>query len=312
MLHSPATGPALQIHWNPFTETWRHLQLARLDTVVFRSLLGIRWMWFFGAVFLATALLNVAVGACIFLLAPDDLLRFVAFIQTRLVCRIKVTGDQHLPVAGAAVVVCNRVSTANALLLMAASPRPLRFILDQRSTAVPVLGWLFRLAKAIPIASEHENPALYATALEAADRVLAEGGLLCIFPEGSTTRDGCLQLLQSGVMKILQRRPVPVVPVALHNLWGAFLSRAAGGQAVVRLLRRGAVSPVTLVAWPALAAAHATPENLQARCGGAMWWRMQRRRSSVRNGTLDRRRPPFEGGRRAGSSAYSLKQGCCF
>ncbi len=51
--HSPATDPALAINWNPFTETWRNLVLARQDPVVFRSLLGISWMWFFGAVFLA-------------------------------------------------------------------------------------------------------------------------------------------------------------------------------------------------------------------------------------------------------------------
>ena len=50
---SPATDPSLAINWNPFTETWRNLQLARENPVVFRSLLGISWMWFFGAVFLA-------------------------------------------------------------------------------------------------------------------------------------------------------------------------------------------------------------------------------------------------------------------
>lgn len=50
---APATDPALTINWNPFTETWRNLQLANHDPVVFRSLLGISWMWFFGAVFLS-------------------------------------------------------------------------------------------------------------------------------------------------------------------------------------------------------------------------------------------------------------------
>jgi hypothetical protein len=50
---SPATDPGLQINWNPFTETWRNLKLAHGNVVVFRSLLGISWMWFFGAVFLS-------------------------------------------------------------------------------------------------------------------------------------------------------------------------------------------------------------------------------------------------------------------
>jgi len=108
-------------------------------------------------VFLATALLNMLVGADVFLLVPEYLLRF---------------------------------------------------IMDHRIFGVPMLGWLFRLAKAIPIAPERENPAVYAAAFAAADRVLADGDLLCIFPEGSITRDGRLQPFQGGVMKILQRRAV--------------------------------------------------------------------------------------------------------
>ncbi|MBP7568328.1 MAG: MFS transporter, partial [Burkholderiaceae bacterium] len=50
---TPATDPQLSINWNPVTETWRNLKLAHGNTVVFRSLLGISWMWFFGAVFLS-------------------------------------------------------------------------------------------------------------------------------------------------------------------------------------------------------------------------------------------------------------------
>src|SRR5450830_992019 len=50
---TPATDPGLKINWNPVSETWRNLRLARENVVVFRSLLGISWMWFFGAVFLS-------------------------------------------------------------------------------------------------------------------------------------------------------------------------------------------------------------------------------------------------------------------
>ena len=125
-----------------------------------------------------------------------------------------------------------------------------------------MLGCLFRLAKAIPIVPERENPAVYAAAFAAADRVLADGDLLCIFPEGSITRDGQLQPFQGGVMKILQRRAVPVVPVALHNLWGSFFSRIEGGTAMVRPLRRGLFSRVGLVAGPPLAPDGLSPEAL--------------------------------------------------
>ncbi|MEZ4128536.1 lysophospholipid acyltransferase family protein, partial [Salmonella enterica] len=134
------------------------------------------------------------------------------------------------PAQGAAVLVCNHVSFVDAVLLMAASPRPIRFVMDHRIFRVPVLGWLFRLAKAIPIAPQKEDPAVYEAAFERAAQVLKEGDLLAIFPEGGITRDGRLQPFKGGIMKILERaaddglRP-PVVPVALTNLWGSFFSR---------------------------------------------------------------------------------------
>ena len=180
-----------------------------------------------------TALLNLVAGLYKFLLVPEYLLRLVAFLLTRCVYRLRVVGDEHLPVSGAAIVVCNHVSHVDALLLMAASPQSMRFIMDRR-IAVPVLGCLFGLAKAIPIAPQAEDPQAYAAAFDAADRVLAEGKLLCIFPEGGITRDGTLQPFKGGVMTILARRPVPVVPVALQNLWGSCFTQLEGGSAMMR------------------------------------------------------------------------------
>ncbi|WP_119157514.1 MFS transporter [Caldimonas tepidiphila] len=420
---SPATDPGLAINWNPFTETWRNLRLAHGNRVVFRSLLGISWMWFFGAVFLAqfpsfakevlhgseqvaslllvvfslgigigsllcetlsrrhveiglvplgalgmslfsidlylasrglppahaltvaefvarpghwrvmadlallalsagiysvpmyaliqmrsqpthrariiaannilnalfmvassvlaglllkagldipqlflaVGLANLVVAGYIFLLVPEYLLRFFAFVATRCVYRFRVEGEEHIPVRGAALLVCNHVSFVDAVLLMAASPRPIRFIMDHRIFATPVLGTLFRLAKAIPIAPHRENPAVYERAFAEARRVLDEGELLCIFPEGGITRDGTLQPFKGGVMKILETHPVPVVPLALRNLWGSFFSRVEGGRAMVRPWRRGLFNAVTLVAGAPLPAAEVSPGLLQER-----------------------------------------------
>ena len=129
-------------------------------------------------VFLATGLLNALVGLCIFLRVPEYLLRFVAFLLTHGVYRFKVRGDEHLPAAGAALLVCNPVSQVDALLLMAASPRSLRFIIDPRSFAVPVPGWLLKLAKAIPVPPQADDPAADAAAWAAA---LAAGRLQAAF-----------------------------------------------------------------------------------------------------------------------------------
>ena len=210
-------------------------------------------------------LANAVVAFYIFLLVPEYLLRFVAFVASRIVYRFKVRGDEHIPVQGAAIIVCNHVSFIDAVLLMAASPRPIRFIMDHRIFATPLLGALFRLAKAIPIAPQKTDPAVYENAFAQARRVLDDGGLLCIFPEGGITRNGTLQPFKGGIMKILQTHPVPVVPVALQNLWGSYFSRFETGRAMVRPWRRGAFNRVGLVAGPPLPAAQVTPERLYQR-----------------------------------------------
>jgi 1-acyl-sn-glycerol-3-phosphate acyltransferase len=422
---SPSTDPTLKVNWNPVTETWRNLMLAKQNLAVYRSLLGISWMWFFGAVFLSqfpsfakevlhgdeqvaslllvvfsigigvgsllceilsrrhveiglvpagaigmsifaidlyfasrglppadnlgirtfiaqpahwrvmgdlfllslfagiysvpmyaliqlrsqpshrariiaannilnalfmivssigvgvllglgltipqvflvTGVLNAVVAFYIFMLMPEYLLRFIAFIATRLVYRFKVRGDQNIPTAGAAILVCNHVSFVDAVLLMAASPRPIAFIMDHRIFKIPVLGWLFKLAKAIPIASQKEDPALYEAAFARARQVLEEGDLVCIFPEGAITKDGELGEFKGGVMKLLQTNPVPVVPLALQNLWGSFFSRVEKGNAMVKPFRRGMFSSVGLVAGAAIAPAAVTPEGLRVQVG---------------------------------------------
>ncbi len=426
---APATDPDLKINWNPFTETWRNLKLAHGNIVVFRSLLGISWMWFFGAVFLSqfpsfakdvlhgnegvaslllvvfsigiaigsllcetfsrrqveiglvplgaigmsvfaldlyfasrslppvasnytvagfiaqpahwrvmadlallslfaglysvpmyaliqlrsvpthrariiaannilnalfmiasslivgvllksrfsipqvflcVAIANAVVAAYIFFLVPEYLLRFVAWVLSRCVYRFKVQGDEHIPAQGAAILACNHVSFIDAVLLMAASPRPIRFVMDHRIFKLPVLGALFKLAKAIPIAPRSEDPVAYDAAFEAAAKTLRDGDLLAIFPEGGITKDGSLQPFKGGIMKILERAKAegiepPVVPMALTNLWGSYFSRVEQGNAMVRPFRRGLFSRVGLSAGEAVPASIVSPTALQAR-----------------------------------------------
>ena len=425
---APATDPGLKINWNPVTETWHNLRRAYGNIVVFRSMLGISWMWFFGAVFLSqfpsfakevmhgneqvaslllvvfsigiatgsllcevlsrrhveiglvplgaigmsvfaidlyfasrglpsspimglasfvaqpahwrvmadlallslfaglysvpmyaliqlrsqpthrariiasnnilnalfmivsailagallkadfsipqvflfVGLANAVVAFYIFMLVPEYLLRFIALIASRCIYRFKVTGDDNIPAQGAAVLTCNHVSFIDPLLLMAASPRPIYFVMDHRIFRMPVLGWLFRLARAIPIAPRDQDPVAYEAAFEAAARVLRNGDLLAIFPEGGISRDGELQPFKGGIMKILDNAgrdglSVPVVPMALTNLWGSFFSRIEQGGAMVRPFRRGLLSRVGLNAGPAMAAAQVQPDLLRAR-----------------------------------------------
>ena len=181
-------------------------------------------------IFLLVGLANAVVAFYIFMLVPEYLLRFIALMASRCVYRFKIQGDDNIPAQGAAVLTCNHVSFIDPVLLMAASSRPIYFLMDHRIFKMPVLGWLFRLAKAIPIAPRAEDPAAYEAAFEAAAKVLREGDLLAIFPEGGITKNGELQAFKGGIMKILENAErdglaVPVIPMALTNLWGSFFSR---------------------------------------------------------------------------------------
>ena len=205
----------------------------------------------------------------IFLIVPEYLLRFIAWVATRTVYRFKVRGDEHIPTSGAAILVCNHVSFVDAILLMAASPRPIVFIMDHRIFKLPVLGTLFRLAKAVPIAPQKEDPKAYERAFARAREVLDGDDLLCIFPEGAITRDGQLGEFKGGVMKLLESNPVPVVPLALQNLWGSFFSRI-DGVAMTKPFRRGLFSPVGLVAGEPVPAAQVSPALLREPVGALL------------------------------------------
>jgi 1-acyl-sn-glycerol-3-phosphate acyltransferase len=425
---TPATDPTLRMNWNPVSETWRNLRLAHENLAVFRALLGISWMWFFGAVFLSqfpslarevlhgdaqvaslllvvfsvgigtgsllcevlsrrqveiglvplgaigmsvfsidlyfacrvlpaselmsisaflakaahwrviadlallslfaglysvpmyaliqqrsqathrariiaannilnalfmiassviagallsagctipqiilfTGIANAVVAAYIFGLMPEYLIRFVAWVVANLGYRFRVRGEEHIPQSGAAVLVCNHVSFVDAVLLMAASPRPVYFLMDHRIFNWRTLAWFFRLAKAIPIAPRSEDPAAYDAAFAKAVAVLQEGDLVCIFPEGGLTKDGQVQPFKGGVMKLLDRAAgaglsPPVVPMALTNLWGSYFSRAEGGRALARPFRRGAFNSVGLHVGAPMASVSVDPLTLQQR-----------------------------------------------
>jgi 1-acyl-sn-glycerol-3-phosphate acyltransferase len=216
-------------------------------------------------IFLVVGIANAVVAFYIFMLVPEYLLRFIAWLVSHFVYRYKVQGDQNIPIDGPAILACNHVSFVDAVLLMAASPRPIVFLMDHRIFRVPVLGWLFRLAKAIPIAPRAEDPVAYEAAFAAASKVLQDGDLLGIFPEGGITKDGELKEFKGGIMKILEGAPVPVIPMALTNLWGSYFSRVEQGGAMVRPFRRGMFNRVGLNVGVAVPASQVSPPALQAR-----------------------------------------------
>ncbi len=215
-------------------------------------------------VFLAAALLNVLVAAYIFTLVPEFLMRFITWVLVNTLYRVRVDGMQHLPEEGPAVLVCNHVSFMDALLLMANLRRPARFVMYYKIFKTPLLSFVFRTAKAIPIAGYKEDPAVLQQAYDAIDAALADGELVCLFPEGGLTSDGEIATFRPGVEKILARRPVPVLPLALRGLWGSVWSRRDSMLGRSRLPRRFRAR-VELVVDAPVAPALATAAALEAR-----------------------------------------------
>jgi len=198
--------------------------LAALGGVALQQLLG----WSIPQLFLALGIASIVVAAWIFSIVPEFLMRFLSWLLVRGLYRLQLQGvEKHVPDEGPALLVCNHVSYMDALILAASIPRPVRFVMYYRIFNIPVMRWIFKTAKAIPIAGAKEDPALMQRAFDEVDVALAEGELVCIFPEGALTKDGNIAPFKSGVEKILARRPVPVVPMALRNMWGSMWSRRA-------------------------------------------------------------------------------------
>ena len=213
------------------------------------------------ALFGIAALANALVALYIYRLVPEFLLRFIAWLMIRAAYRLRSEGLEHIPEEGAAVIVCNHVSFADAVVIMGAAPRPLRFVMDHRIFKIPLISYIFRHSGAIPIASAKEDPAMMEAAFIEVSKALAAGELVAIFPEGNITRDGELQPFRPGITRILADNPVPVIPLALSGLWGSFFSRI-DGVAMKTPFRRGLLSQITLRVAPAVTPAAATPENL--------------------------------------------------
>lgn len=211
--------------------------------------------------FLLTAVLNALVAAYIFTLVPEFLLRFISWLVVSVAYRLRLQGVDRIPTSGAALLVANHVSFVDALVLMAVSPRPIRFVMDASIFRIPVMSWLFSQAKAIPIASARSEPELLERAFARVSEELRDGQLVCIFPEGRITADGEMSAFRPGLTRILERDPVPVVPIALQGLWGSFFSRR-DGAAMSRPFRRGLFNRIGISVGETVAAADATPAAL--------------------------------------------------
>lgn len=184
-----------------------------------------------------TAILSALVSIYIFTVVPEFLMRFLVWMFMSMFYKVERKNLDTIPEDGACVLVCNHVSFFDALILATAIRRPPRFVMDHNIFKNPVLNFIFRTARAIPIAPAKVDAALLEKAYDDIAAALENGEMVCIFPEGRITDTGEMYPFRNGIQRIVERTPVPVIPLALQGMWGSFSSRK-GGAAFTRLPRR--------------------------------------------------------------------------
>jgi 1-acyl-sn-glycerol-3-phosphate acyltransferase len=209
--------------------------------------------------FLLLTLLNLVVALYVSKLVPIFALRFFTWMITHTLYRVTHKDLHHIPDKGGALLICNHVSYMDAPLLAGACHRPIRFVMFEDLYKIPVLHWFFRTSKVIPIS--HRGRTIR-TAMNEIQRALDNGEIVLIFPEGHLTYDGEVDDFRRGMDMILQRSPVPVVPLALQGLWGSYFSRH-GGKAMLKLPKRF-WSKVTIAAGPAVEPEQANGDYLRS------------------------------------------------
>lgn len=176
--------------------------------------------------FMLLAVMNLMVAVYLFMQRPVFVVRFLVWVLTHTMYRVTHKNLHHLPQKSGALIVCNHVSYMDALLLSAVCPRLIRFVMEEEYANLPVLRRFLKRAGVIPICGS--NRSSIRRAFSEVEQALADGHIVCIFPEGRLTTDGEMNEFMRGMDIILKRSPVPVIPVALKGLWGSYFSRYKG------------------------------------------------------------------------------------
>ena len=187
--------------------------------------------------FLVTAVLNLLVAICIFSLVPEFPLRFVVWVLVHTAYRAPKADLDRIPSQGPVVLVCNHAGLFDALVIAGCCWRPTRFVVDQSRLAMPLAGFVFRAVDAIPFALAPEDPHMADSAFERIASALDAGEVVCIFPQALVAGDREIGPSCPAVERIVQRNPVPVVPIALSGVWRGMFRDDVGSRSR-RFLRR--------------------------------------------------------------------------
>ena len=163
--------------------------------------------------------------------AAERALYFFGRLLVRCFYRITALGSDNLP-KGGFLLLPNHITWVDAIVLQLACPRPIRYIIDEEFYRKPILHPFLRQLRCIPIDARHSH-----SAIRAATEKIAEGEVVCLFPEGQLERAGTLLRLRRGYELIARHANAMVVPVWLDQLWGSIFS-FQGGRFFTKLPRR--------------------------------------------------------------------------
>ena len=178
-------------------------------------------------IFLFGGILTFVGAIYALVLLPDALVRFILWIVTRTIYRIRVEGRDNIPEKGGALFVCNHVSFVDAPLLMAATDRKIHFIMDKSYYELWWIKPFGGILGLIPIAANF-GPRELLKSLQTASDTIRAGEVVCIFAEGKITRTGGMNEFQRGSGRIMKNVDAPVVPIALVGVWGSIFSYERG------------------------------------------------------------------------------------
>ena len=178
-------------------------------------------------IFLGVSILTIAATAYVIYLLPDAMLRLLLWLAAHTVYRINITGADNVPAKGGALLVPNHVSMADAALLIAATDRPVRFLMFKDRYEHPLIKPFAKILRVIPISSQ-QRPRELIQSLREATRSIKEGELVCIFPEGQMARIGQMLPFRRGMERIMKDVDAPIIPVNLDGIWGSIFSFERG------------------------------------------------------------------------------------
>jgi acyl-[acyl-carrier-protein]-phospholipid O-acyltransferase/long-chain-fatty-acid--[acyl-carrier-protein] ligase len=213
----------------PEAERGRVVACANMvGTVGILAASGLAWLlgsvlaWPTAATILAAGIATVAATAVAVWQVPDYLARFLLWLLTHSLYRIRIEGPENLPQRGPALIVCNHMSFVDGLLVGACVQRFVRFM-AWSGFFKGALGWFLKRMKVIPVSGKDALGAIKRARTE-----LSEGHVVCIFAEGSISRTGGTLPFKRGMELIAEGLDVPVIPVHLDQVWGSVFSYKGG------------------------------------------------------------------------------------